>query len=297
MAEVTEVRWLFARKGPAAFESDIDFATAALHAELRARNARFIARVESAASAPRTVAGRVLVVPAAFHRQFPRFGGDGRVVREVAERAGLEVDTLPLSGTGTVNENAALLSERLDGSRDRVILVSLSMGGADVRVALESTPALAARVHAWINVSGLLHGSPLLDDLLDARFPSSLLVAGALRAMGGSRRMLPALSAKPGAPLSARFLTPPGLLAVNVVGLPLREHLSGNPAARHARLAPLGPNDGSTLVQGALAAPGLTYPVWGADHYMRAPGVDVLLARLLGLLAGAGETELLGMAA
>jgi pimeloyl-ACP methyl ester carboxylesterase len=196
-----------------------------------------------------------------------------------------------------VDENARLLSERLDGLRDRVILVSLSMGGADVRVALERTPPLAARIRAWINVSGLLHGSPLLDDLLDARFPSSLLVSGALRAMGGSRRMLPGLSAKPGAPLAARFRTPPGLLAVNVVGLPLREHLTGNAAARHARLAPLGPNDGSTLVPDALALPGLTYPGWGADHYMRAPGVDLLLARLLGLLARVPETDLLGMAA
>ena len=79
--------------------------------------------------------------------------------------------------------------------------------------------------------------------------------------------------------------------------LPLREHLTGNPAARHARLAPLGPNDGSTLVQGALAAPGLTYPVWGADHYMRVAGGDLLLARLLGLLARVPEAELLGMAA
>jgi len=293
---VSGVRWLLARRAPF-FESDIDFATAALHEELRSGNARFISRVESAAPASQVAAGRVLVVPAAFHRQFPRFGGDGRVVREVAQRAGLEVETLPLSGTGTVDENARLLSERLDGSRDRVTLVSLSMGGADVRVALERTPPLAARIRAWINVSGLLHGSPLLDDLLDARFPSSLLVSGALRAMGGSRGMLPALSAKPGAPLSARFRTPPGLLAVNVVGLPLREHLMGNAAARHARLAPLGPNDGSTLVPDALALPGLTYPVWGADHYMRAPGVDLLLARLLGLLARVPETDLLGMAA
>jgi hypothetical protein len=204
VAEVPEVSWLFARKGPRTFESDIDFATVALHEDLRARNARFISRVESAGPAPSGPLPRVLVVPAAFHRQFPRFGGDGRVVREVAERAGLAVETLPLSGTGTVEENATLLSERLDGSRDRVILVSLSMGGADVRVALEKTPALAARVSAWINVSGLLHGSPLLDDLLDARFPASLLVAGALRAMGGSRRMLPpfrrnpALRSRPG---------------------------------------------------------------------------------------------------
>ena len=81
---------------------------------------------------------------------------------------------------------------------------------------------------------------------------------------------------------------PEGLLVVSVVGTPLVSHLSGTTAARHARLAPEGPNDGSTLLRDAVVEPGLVYPVWGADHYLRVPGSAALLYRLFRWLHARG---------
>src|SRR5687767_10229360 len=38
--------------------------------------------------------GRVLIAPAGFYREYPEFGGDGRLVREVAADFGLETRLL-----------------------------------------------------------------------------------------------------------------------------------------------------------------------------------------------------------
>src|SRR5439155_19556036 len=57
---------------------------------------------------------------------------------------------------------------------------------------------------------------------------------------------------------------------VSVVGFPLREHMSNGVARRcHHRLMPLGPNDGGLVLADVCAQPGLLYPLWGADHYLR----------------------------
>ena len=57
---------------------------------------------------------------------------------------------------------------------------------------------------------------------------------------------------------------------IHLLGFPLRQHLSNAIASRcHRQLARFGPNDGAMLLAEACALPGLIYPVWGADHYLR----------------------------
>ena len=85
---------------------------------------------------------------------------------------------------------------------------------------------------------------------------------------------------------------PPHLTVIRVVGFPLRRHLSHPWAPRgHARLAPLGPNDGGgLLLADAVAGPGLVYPVWGADHYLQPKTWDIapLLSTILATATQAG---------
>jgi hypothetical protein len=76
------------------------------------------------------------------------------------------------------------------------------------------------------------------------------------------------------------LVLPDGLRVINIVACPLRWHLGRAVASEHALLAPLGPNDGVTLCAQA-ELPGETFPLWGADHYFRAPQVVPLLERLL----------------
>jgi hypothetical protein len=76
------------------------------------------------------------------------------------------------------------------------------------------------------------------------------------------------------------FVVPGGIEAISVVGAPLRCHVSRYVQRRFERLAPLGPNDGTCLLAEAFLSPGVVYPVWGADHFIRSPALSPLLYRL-----------------
>jgi hypothetical protein len=208
------------------------------------------------------------------------------VVREVAERLGLPVVTVPLASTGRLAENAGLLVEWLAATRDRpLVLVSVSKGGSDVKAALQRPDAAAAFAHVrgWINLCGILDGTPMAEWLLS---PNWLARANRFvyRIRGRSLDFLQEMQRLPGSPLAAPLVLPPHLRTIHVLGFPLLAHLRNGLVRRsHARLAAFGPNDGSLLLSDVVRWPGQLCPVWGADHYLQ-PREDVrsLLGALLG---------------
>jgi hypothetical protein len=149
-------------------ERGVDFATALLYDRIRRAEPHralidTVDAIDPTASLPSTSA-RLLIAPAAFWREYPQLGSDGAAVLAIARELGISAERIPTHSTGGVTENARILREALvkeaDGS---VILVSLSKGGADVRVALDDGGAPLRKVRAWINVCGLVHGTPLVD--------------------------------------------------------------------------------------------------------------------------------------
>lgn len=272
-------------------EDGVDRATALLDAALRRAHAGFVEGIDALAldttRLPR-LRGMQLVVPAAFYRELPGLGGDGRLAASVAASFGLATEVLPSASTGDVASNAELLARRLLASPARsVVLTTLSRGGAEARLAFERHSEAARAVAVWIQVCGLVRGTPLADQLLAAPLPRRLAARMFLSAVGVSWATLAELSRERG-PLAGEPRAPTGVPIVNVVGLPLTAHLSGRARARHRALAPLGPNDGSTLVTDAIVPGGHVYPVWGADHFLRVPSASALLYRLFLWLARQG---------
>jgi hypothetical protein len=169
---------------------------------------------------------------------------------------------------------------------EQIILVSLSKGCAEVKVALAGDKAGRAfrNVAAWISLSGIYHGTALVPWLFGQwwRLPLIRLLfwyhSWDFGALWQLRR-------EPGAPLDFPLVPPPHLEIIHVVGFPLAHHLSLPLTRRsHRRVARWGPNDGGGCVLADVRTlPGLVYPVWGADHFLR-PSWDVrpLIARLLG---------------
>lgn len=271
-----------------------DFATALLHQSVVEshrhgtflREAFWTAGNRNSDGGIRGAAGSptVGIVPGAFHRENPRTGADGRVVREVASSLGLRVAVSPVSSTGSIADNARVLASWLPTLNDASVLVSVSKGGSDVKAALARPDAdrLFSRVAAWINLCGILDGTPMADWLLSAGW-----LARANRfyykVRGRSLDFLTDLRRFPGCALDFPLKLPRHLRVVHVLGFPLRQHLHNGLARRcHARLEGLGPNDGVILLSDAPRWPGQLCPVWGADHYLR-PREDVrpLLAALL----------------
>jgi hypothetical protein len=268
----------------------IDRATAALYQYVRERSEhRLFLRAADATEGPPALSGRIprlLILPGAFHAEHRHTGADGVRVFELATELGWLAERVAVPSLAPMAENAtALVNHLARRPHSPTILVSLSKGGADVRAALARPGATAELrdVRTWVNLSGMAMGTPLVA-WLRARPVRCWGVRLLLRVRRQRFAVLDELRRGAGAPLDGIFQLPPHLRAIHVVGFPLVRHLSNDWARRgHARLTPLGPNDGGgILLADALRLPGHLYPVWGADHYLQ-PGWDIrpLLRRIL----------------
>lgn len=258
-----------------------DVATALFYRAQRREHAAFCARVEAPlpASLPR-LRGRLVVVPAPQHDALPGFGGDGALVRRVAQAFGLASDVVPLSSYGSLDANAQRIGAKLSAQDGPVWLVSMSKGSADVRALFEARPEAARGLAAWVSVCGLVQGSAL-----DGCMPAWQKRLGAAL-LGVPVRVLDEISAD--GRLGAPFAPPAGLRTVSVVGCPLEAHVTtGATRTRYRRLAVRGPNDGAVLLPHAVVPSGAVVPVWGADHYFRVPGAARLLYGLFHALSDA----------
>jgi hypothetical protein len=196
----------------------VDIATALWYDRVRSAEPHraFIEAVEAldVEAAPLPTPARLLLAPAAFWREYPQFGADGAAVLAVARALGMDAEMIRTPSTGSVSENARVIREAMEKEADgSVILASLSKGGADVRVALEQDPALARKVRAWINVCGILHGSPLVDDMLDGAWWRRLAVRAFLARWRADFGLIRELRHAP----SPRATAPAGVYVVNVV--------------------------------------------------------------------------------
>jgi hypothetical protein len=254
----------------------------------------FIRRVDELCEEPAPAWNRdavLVIVPGASYRENPRSGADGRLVREQAERLGCPTDLVPVATTGTLRQNARILCDWLAAQPERpVILATLSKGGPDVKMALAEPDAERAfrNVVGWINLCGILNGTPMADWLLSWS-PGAVLVRLYARLRGGSAAFLRDLRYGPGGLKDFELRLPAHIQLISIVGFPLREHLSRRVARRcHRRLEPHGPNDGGLILADVCALPGLVYPIWGADHYLQPKrDVNVLVRAILRYL---GET-------
>lgn len=275
----------------------IDAATASLYRRVLESplHGPFIRRVDELCQEPAIRAWNhgavVVIVPGASYQENPASGADGRVVREQAERMGCVTELVPISTTGTVRRNARTLCDWLAARPERpVILVSLSKGGPDVKVALAEPDAEPAfrNVVAWVSLCGILDGTRMADWLLSWS-PGAVLVRLYYRLRGRSTAFLRDLrycTGGSGGLLDRPLRLPAHIRLISVVGFPLREHLTRRASRRcHERLAPFGPNDGALILADVCALPGLVYPLWGADHYLQPErDVGVLVRAILGYL-------------
>lgn len=256
----------------------VDFATALLYDRVihSPQHSPFIARIDqwqsnNCKSGPnRDVI--VTVVPAAFYKENPDSGADGRLIREEAVLLGLPCELIPLSSTGTLAENSQTILKWLAEHRGKkIILISVCKGGADVKFALGSTDGQErfGDVLAWVNICGTLNGSPVAELLLatKTRFFLAWLYC---KCRGRNLTFLRELVPSPQGPLSAALKLPASMRLINLVGFPLRRHLTNRFMRQcHRFVSRQGPTDGGVLLADACHLPGVIYPVWGADHYLR----------------------------
>lgn len=283
-------------------QEGIDFATMFLYQHIyqSAEHSAFIQAVESFEDDPRRSFDsnlRIVIVPGAFYREFPESGADGRLLRDAVKGLGIPVDIIPLKSFGKLQENATIIENFLRKHSDQpLVLVSLSKGTSDLRAAFSRMGAdqTFRRVVAWISLSGITYGSPIVEWLYTYKLRTFwywLL----LSLQGHDFRAVPEMGCGLESPLATELQFPGHIKAIHVVGFPLQYHLT-SPLARkmHRRIAPQGPNDGGGIrLADVLRLPGYLYPVWGADHYLRPAGrnMQILVRAILHHLFEAKRTE------
>jgi hypothetical protein len=183
---------------------------------------------------------------------------------------------MKMAENATVEENAALLATRirqLTVTPTRIIIVSGSKGGPESALALSmlrNEPSIQL-VAAWINIGGLLQGSPLADFALT--WPMCWFVQMAVLP-DGSFAGIRSLSSTASQLRLQQIHVPDNILVVNLVGIPLSGQISDQARLGYAQLRSFGPNDGLTLLTNAVHARGVTIPVFGADHYFRIGDIE-----------------------
>jgi len=272
-----------------ASEHGLDFATTVFYRAVLASpvHGDFVRLIDEYPAEPFARAGQstLLVVPAMFYRERPDLGGDGQLIATIARACGFRVEVVRTGSRGSVSENAAAIWKAVENGRESNLWIfSLSKGGGEVRLALQSHPDAEAlrSVRGWINASGIVRGSHFIDYMLGS--PTHRLRTRALcLAVGTSYAGIKELQTTH-AFWQTEF-TPPGWMTmINLVGVPLGSHVQKGLVGRYRRLGMLGPNDGFVLLPDTLIHPGLIYPIWGSDHLFRSPQVSPLLYRLFNLL-------------
>lgn len=221
-------------------------------------------------------------VPGLFYRSHPHTGADLRVI----ERAiAAPVSLLETDEVGTVEDNARAIGawlRSLEPRGRRAFLVSASKGSADVRGALEAGDGSHARVAAWLDLVGVLEGTPLTDpgvpwsDTVERWLPpeTARSISHVVRA---------------GAAAAARV--PDAVLTVHVAAFPREADVSGAARAGFERLRAIGPNDGYVMLDALARAPGRVWLEHGADHYLHVDGIADRVQALLRVMVEDLETR------
>jgi hypothetical protein len=277
-----------------AAQDSLETATTVLYLSLLAhpRHGPWIAQVRTAIAAAATDTDpaprpdvKIGVVPGFLYEEFPEIGSGGDIFLQIAKRLGLRAERVPTQSRGLLEPNARILARWIAAQpEERIWLVSLSRGGLEVRLALESLlgESERKRVDWWINMNGYLKGSHLSDIYGTgfARRLRSRLVCAWLRT---PFEFIPQNSTA--GELCARPQNlPSSLRSIDLVSLPLPQHVPPSLLKRYRQLSPFGPNDTLAVFHHMLSDGGLILPLWGEDHFCRSERMSATITAIFGLL-------------
>ena len=218
----------------------------------------------------------VLVVPIYLYKRLIGSGADLAAPRAALKKVGLPCHFVETQDDGAVEANADLVAAairaRMQSGR-RLIVLSASKSSPEVALALTRLePAETRHVAAWINVAGVLQGSPLADEHLFQELEflvGEVDVAGteSLTTLRGRRRF-------------DSFHVPEHVLVVNYLGIPLTGTISFWGRRGFNSLRKHGPNDGVSLLSDMTIPGGVTLADLENDHFMRGKPLDITTVAL-----------------
>lgn len=271
-----------------ASRGEVNLATRILYEYLLADSGHgeFIRQVDRMPVHPRqaTSAPLLVIVPGMFYREYPEIGADGRLLTEIAAQYTIDTTVVPTRSLGSVAENVEILHEFLRELGGRpYCLISMSRGSAEVKLLMQvySDAQYFDHLQSWISLCGITSGTPLHQGIYANRV---------LAAMHRMFARVNGINPQLGAELCRNNANwqptqcPPSVKLINIIAVPLSWHITGSAMRRYRRIRHLGPSDGVVLLGDYLREPGLIYPVWGVDHFVRTSRIATLFHKLLHLM-------------
>lgn len=215
-------------------------------------------------------------------------GADFAQPRLLATQFGLDNQLAPLPPTGSVEENANVIARevaRHAASGKHILIAGASSAGPAIHLALgELIPESERRsVKAWLNLGGILQGSPLID--FAQRWPQVWLFDMVAWSKGWHRDAILSMDTASSRERFARLRIDADILVINYLGIPLSGQLSQFAADKYPILREAGPNDGLTLLTDAIAPNSLTLVALGRDHFFAEdPDIDRKTVAMMALI-------------
>jgi hypothetical protein len=215
-------------------------------------------------------------------------GADFAKPRRIISGLGIENRLIEIDPNGAVEHNAAVIASTISryvATGRQIIVVSASSGGPAAAQALGEllSATQSEPVKAWVNIGGILQGSPVADHYL--RWPRSWLMRAVLLFKGWNMESVHSMSVEQSRLRFNRLHFPKHLLIVNYLGIPLSGDISERAQDFYRVLRKLGPNDGLTLITDEIVPQSATIADLGIDHFFdEDPEIDlktVALARTI----------------
>jgi hypothetical protein len=232
---------------------------------------------------------RVLFVPGFDYVDHGHLtGADFGRPRLLARELGLDNALVEIPSTGSVERNAGVLAAAIRthaASGKQLIIAGASSAGPAIHLALGEllTPKERSPVRAWLNLAGLLQGTPIIDWVREP--PQGWFLPWVAAYKGYDWDELASMSTERSRRRFDRLRLDPAILVINYLGIPVSGSVGRVAADQYKVLRPLGPNDGLTLLPDALVPGGATIVALGRDHFLAEdPQIDARTVALMGLV-------------
>jgi len=206
-------------------------------------------------------------------------GGDFIQQRLLLESAGIAHELIAIEETGLVDVNAQIIADRLQKINllyPNIIVISVSKGGLETAIAIGklATPESISSVKAWINVGGILKGTPVADrwakPFMRFWISCGLFWKGIKVNLSG---LLTDMSYKNGVERYSTLKIPPEIYTVNLTSVPLEQQDKSTTFTS--------PNDRFSPLADAITENGTVVIEMGLDHYFSEIDLNIRMTSLL----------------
>ncbi len=223
---------------------------------------------------------RVLLVPGWDYQSHGKVtGADFAQPRRLLTRLGMDNRLVEINPVGSVEQNAKDVAEAVANAEDSgksLILVGPSSAGPAIHYALGKLIPNDQKgsIKAWVNLGGILQGSPLIEYL--QVWPRSWLLGGVIWFKGWKKHDVMSMSTTVSRERFRSLSLPQNLFVVNYMGVAMSGELSKYSRDKYPVLRRWGPNDGLTLLPDIIAPGSRTLLALGSDHFFAEdPEIDL----------------------